>query len=162
MARTAMTELQQRIEEVRREAFAVGYAAAMQAIQDLAARPTPSIGSAAPNTRRGAGRGRGKTTRARTTAAPPRRTGAGEGAARRRRPTAGRPERGANARRVEEVLKTSAPHALRIAEIRKALQEKGTEISFTSLRHALSQLEARNAAEQTGNSRTWRYAGGMT
>ena len=59
-------------------------------------------------------------------------------------------------------MKTSAPHALRIAEIRKALQEKGTEISFTSLRHALSQLEARNAAEQTGNSRTWRYAGGMT
>jgi hypothetical protein len=29
MARTAMTELQQQIEQVRREAFAAGYAAAM-------------------------------------------------------------------------------------------------------------------------------------
>src|SRR5260221_34587 len=47
---------------------------------------------------------------------------------------------GAGAGRVEEVLKTSTPRALRIAEIRKALQETGTEISFTSLRHALSQL----------------------
>jgi Fe2+ or Zn2+ uptake regulation protein len=56
-------------------------------------------------------------------------------------------------------LKTSAPHALRIAEIRKALQEKGTEVSFTSLRHALSQLETRNAAEEIGNTRTWRHTG---
>jgi hypothetical protein len=157
MARTAMTELQQQIEEVRREAFAAGYAAAMQAIRDLTARPAPS--SAAPSTRRAAGRGRGTTTRSRATAARRRGVAPGEGTARRRRSTTGRPERGANAQRVEEVLKTSAPRALRIAEIRKALQEKGTEISFTSLRHALSQLQARNAAEEIGNSRTWRHAG---
>jgi hypothetical protein len=43
MARTAMTELQQQIEEVRREAFAAGYAAAMQAIQELASRPPPML-----------------------------------------------------------------------------------------------------------------------
>src|SRR5260221_7314700 len=36
MARTAVTELQQQIEEVRREAFAAGYAAAMQAVRELA------------------------------------------------------------------------------------------------------------------------------
>jgi hypothetical protein len=159
MARTAVTELLQRIEEVRREAFAAGYAAAMQAIRDLTARPAPSSGSAAPSARRGAGGGRGTTTRSRTTAARRPGVAASEGTARRRRSVAGRPERGANAQRVEEVLKTSAPRALRIAEIRKALQDKRTEISFTSLRHALSQLEARNAAEQIGNSRTWRYPG---
>jgi hypothetical protein len=48
---------------------------------------------------------------------------------------------------------------LRQAEIRKALLEKGIEISFTSLRHALGQLEAREAAEQV-DSRTWRHRGG--
>ena len=157
MARTAMTELQQQIEEVRREAFAAGYAAAMQAVRDLAARPAPGNVSAVPSARRVPRRGRGATPR--RTAAPRRRGRAGEATGRRHRPVASRPERGTNAQRVETVLKSSAPRALRIAEIRKALQEKGTEISFTSLRYALSQLEARNAAEQIGNTRTWRHAG---
>jgi transposase len=157
MARSAMTELQQQIEEVRREAFAAGYAAAMQAIRDLAARPAP--GSAARSSRRGVARPLGTTTRSRTTAVPRRRAGAGEGTATRRKSATGRPERGANAQRVEEILKTSAPRALRIAEIRKALQEKGAEISFTSLRYALSQLEARSAVKQVGDTRTWRHAG---
>ncbi len=39
MARTAVIELQQQIEEVRRQAFAAGYAAAMQAIRELALQP---------------------------------------------------------------------------------------------------------------------------
>jgi hypothetical protein len=38
MARTAMTELQQQIQQVRKEVFAAGYAAAMQAIRELASR----------------------------------------------------------------------------------------------------------------------------
>ena len=57
------------------------------------------------------------------------------------------------------ILQSAAPQALRQAEIRKALLEKGIEISFTSLRHALGQLEAREAAEQV-DSRTWRHRGG--
>jgi Fe2+ or Zn2+ uptake regulation protein len=44
-----------------------------------------------------------------------------------------------------------------MAEIRKGLQEKGMEMSFTSVRHALSQLEARGTAEQVGDSKTWRH-----
>src|SRR5207248_2692532 len=47
MARTAMTELQQQIEAVRREAFAAGYAAAMEAIREATSRAAPGAGSAA-------------------------------------------------------------------------------------------------------------------
>ena len=78
----------------------------------------------------------------------------------RRRAAAGRPQRGSNAQMIEEILQSAAPRALRQAEIRKALQEKGVEVSFTSIRHGLAQLETRNAAEQVGNSRTWRHRGG--
>src|ERR1700720_3640441 len=60
MARTAMTELQQQIEAVRREAFAAGYAAAMQAIRELTSRAAPEAGSRAAATPRRRGRGRGR------------------------------------------------------------------------------------------------------
>jgi len=72
----------------------------------------------------------------------------------------GAPRRGTNARLVEEVLQSSAPRALRPAEIRSALQrDKGTAMAFTSIRHALGQLEERHTAEQVADSKTWRYRG---
>jgi hypothetical protein len=156
MARTAVSELQQQIEEVRREAFAAGYAAAMEAIRDFASRPTTNAGP--PTARR---RSRGSAGR-KTAAATPtrrRRTGARGGAPRTRRSAASRPQRGSNAQSVEEILQAAAPRALRQAEIRKALQDKGIELPFTSIRHALAQLEARNSAEQVGETRTWRHRG---
>ena len=163
MARTAVIELRQQIEEVRREAFAAGYAAAIQAIRELASHPVPGAASAPPRPRGGTARKTLSITRG-TTATPTRRRRArvSEGAARTRRPTARRPRRGANAQMIEEVLQAAAPRALRPAEIRKALHDKGNEISFTSLRHALSQLEAHSAAKQVGNSRTWRYSAGVS
>ena len=63
---------------------------------------------------------------------------------------------------IQEILQAASPRALRQADIRKALQEKGREVAFTSIRHALSQLAARNAAEQVGDSKTWRHRGGTT
>jgi repressor of nif and glnA expression len=63
---------------------------------------------------------------------------------------------------IEEILQAASPRALRQAEIRKALQEKGREVAFTSIRHALARLEVRNAAEQVDNSRTWRHRGGAS
>ena len=50
MARAAVTQLQQQIEEVRREAFAAGYAAAMQAVREVASRPArqDGVSTAAP------------------------------------------------------------------------------------------------------------------
>src|SRR5262249_39947042 len=153
MAKTAMTELQRQIEEVRREAFAAGYTAAMQAIRELASRPTPGSPAAGGQRQRAVG---GK----RTATPPSRRRQAARGGRKRRGATATRPPRGANAERVAEILQSAAPRALRAAEIRKGLLEKGIELSFTSVRHALGQLEARNAAEQIADSRTWRHRSG--
>ena len=179
MARTAITELQQQIEAVRREAFAAGYAAAMEAIRELTSRAAaPGTRSAAATpSRRGRGRGRGRartrqaapaakatpTRRRRTrTAGATRTTRAATATARTRRPAARRPQRGTNARMIEEILKAAAPRAVRPAEIRKALQDNGVAMAFTSIRHALGQLEQRNAAEQVGDSRTWRHRGGTS
>ena len=118
MARTAMTELQQQIEEVRREAFAAGYAAAMQAIRNLALRPAPGSASAAPRPRRSTALSRRNTARAGTPAATRRRTGASGGVARHRGSAARRPQRGGNAQLIEEILQAASPRALRQAEIR--------------------------------------------
>jgi|ERR1051325_1668067 hypothetical protein len=154
MAKTALSELQQQIEEVRREAFAAGYAAAMQAVRELTSRPAPGGVTAVPERRRAAGSKRTAVASNRG-----RRTRDSQGDARSRRPAATGTQRGTNAQAIGEILQSAAPQALRQAEIRKALLEKGIEISFTSLRHALGQLEAREAAEQV-DSRTWRHRGG--
>jgi hypothetical protein len=47
MTKAAMTELRQQIDAVRREAYATGYAAAMQVILDVASRPAPKAGTTA-------------------------------------------------------------------------------------------------------------------
>jgi hypothetical protein len=144
MAKSALTQLQDQIEAVRREAFAAGYAAAMQSIRDVASQPAPG---AAPVATRAPGRPRQKRAAAR---APQRASRAPDK----------RPRRGTNAQLVEEVLQSNAPRALRPAEIRSALQrDKGTAMAFTSIRHALGQLEGRHTAEQVADSKTWRYRG---
>jgi len=151
-----MMDLEQQIEEVRREAYAAGYSAAMQAIRDAATPLAPKAGTtAAPSSRRGRGRAQPPAR----TAQPSRRPPAVIGATRTRR-LAPRQQRGTNALIIEEILKAMAPSPVRPAEIRKALQDNGVSISFTAVRNALRQLEARNAAEQAGDSRTWRYRGG--
>jgi len=157
MASTAVTQLQQQIDEVRREAFAAGYATAMQAIRELASRSAPEAGSTTAAPRR-----RGRTRQATPAAQPTRgrRVRATGDTERTRRSAARRPQRGTNARLIEEILQASAPHAMRPAEIRKALQGKGIAMAFASIRHALVQLESRNAAEQVGDSKTWRHRGG--
>ena len=178
MAKTALTQLQDQIEAVRREAFAAGYAAAMQAIRDAASQPAPGAAPAAP------GRRPGRPRAAAPARAAPRRSTSAQSApasaapaqsprGRRRQPRAAarapqrggrasgkRPQRGTNARLVAEVLQSSAPRALRPAEIRSALQrDKGVAMAFTSIRHALGQLEGSHTAEQVADSKTWRHTG---
>src|SRR5579864_5349071 len=161
MAKTALPQLQDQLEAIRREAFAAGYAAAMQSIRELTARPAPGVQSAAAQPRR-----RGRAAAAAVPSAPvqPRRRqrrAAATAAPRAPRSRATRPQRGTNARLVEEVLHSNAPRALRPAEIRSTIQrDKGVAIAFTSIRHALSQLEARRVAEQVDDSKTWRYTAG--
>ena len=151
MAKTAMSQLEDQVELIRREAFAAGYAAAMRAVHEIASRPTPDEDLPTPTA--SARRGR-----------PPRQPQPAprEAQARRARadskPTAKRLERGSNARFVEEALRARAPLAVRPAEIRAALQrDKGVSLAFTSIRHALGQLAARKAVEQDGNG-GWRIA----
>jgi hypothetical protein len=165
MAQTALTQLQQQIEAVRREAFAAGYAAAMQAIRDFSAKPASTDTPSAPPQRRTRGRRARKSPPvaaakpaaqrpARAARSPHRAAKSSRGA------SARRPQRGSNARMIEEILQSMAPRAVRPAEIRTALQrDKGVAMAFTSIRHALGQLEGRRVAEQVGNSRTWRYRG---
>jgi hypothetical protein len=156
MPKAGMTELQQHIEAIRREAYATGYAAAMEVILDAASRPAPKAGTtaAAPGRRR-----QGRVLQAAPAAKPTRRRRTrATGAAATTHPSAnGRAQRGTNALIIEEILKAMAPSAVRPGEIRKALQDNGVAISFPSIHHALRQLEARNAAERVGDSNSWRY-----
>jgi hypothetical protein len=155
MAKTALTQLQDQIEAVRREAFAAGYAAAMQSIRDFTAKPAPGgEAPAAPPSRRAAAPPARRAPRRQPRAAA-------EAPERPRRASGRRPQRGTNARLVEEVLHSNAPRALRPAEIRTAIQrDKGVAMAFTSIRHALGQLEARRVVEQIADSKTWRYHAG--
>jgi len=155
MAKTALNSLEDQIEAVRREAFAAGYAAAMQSIRELTTRPIPGAATTAPRSRSG----RGAATTALAARPTRQRRVSGERASRRApRAAERRPQRGTNARLITEVLQLNAPRALRPAEIRSALRhDKGVAVAFTSIRHALGQLEARHAVEQVGDSKTWRY-----
>jgi hypothetical protein len=156
MAKAATTELQQQIEDVRREAYAAGYATAMQVISDAASSTASKAATAAAAPGR---RGRGRVRQA-TPAAKPTRTRATGGPATTRASADGRAQRGTNALIIEEILKAMAPSPVRPGEIRKALQDNGVAISFASIHHALRQLEARNAVEQVGDSKSWRHRGG--
>jgi len=168
MARSALTQLQGQIEAIRREAYAAGYAAAMQVIQKAvsaapagatarprapaakpAAKPAPAARPVAAAKPAAVAKpaGAAKPARGRPARAPARKA-------------ASRPRRGNNAAMIEDILKAIAPRAARPAEIRTALQrDKGASVAFTSIRHALGQLEARQAIEQVGDSKTWRLKG---
>src|SRR4051812_8606340 len=155
MAKTAVNQLQEQIEAIRREAFAAGFEAAMRSVREFASAQTPETGpQSAERPRRRAP----QRTRAANSPSPP---GTATAEPRRRAAQTARPQRGTNARLVEEVLQSNAPRALRPAEIRSTIQrEKGVAIAFTSIRHALGQLESRRVAEQVADSNTWRYCGG--
>jgi hypothetical protein len=151
MAKTAMSQLEDQVELIRREAFAAGYAAAMRAVHEIASRPAPAENLPTPTapTRRG---------RPRRQSQPAPRKAQARRARADSKPTVKRLERGSNARFVEEALRARAPLAVRPAEIRAALQrDKGVSLAFTSIRRALGQLEARKAVEQDGNG-GWRIA----
>jgi hypothetical protein len=114
-----------------------GYAAAMLAIREIAARPAPAEKRPTP----AAPTPRGRLPRQPQPA--PRKAQARQTPAD-SKPAARRPERGSNAKLVEEVLRALAPQAVRPGEIRAALpRDKGVSLADTSIRHALGELEAR-------------------
>jgi len=193
MAQTnALTQLQEQIEAIRKEAFSAGYQAAMASIREFAAQPNPAAdGSPAQSSSRQsasrqsssrqsssrqrrqthsrsrAGQARtGRRERAAEQSREPARSSARRSPAsgRAQRGTAGdgaaRPQRGNNARLIEEVLREIGRPA-RPTEIRNALQrDKNAAMAFTSIRHALGQLEGRGVVEQVADTRTWRLTSG--
>jgi hypothetical protein len=153
MAKTALSLLQDQIEAIRREAYAAGYAAAMQAVRDFSGRPAAGAASA-PVRRRGPA----------ATPAPakvPARRGRPPGAAAKpARAARRRPQRGTNARLISEILKEAGSDFVRPAAIRTALQrDKGASVAFTSIRHALGQLQAQSQVEQSADGKSWHYTG---
>ena len=148
MVKTALTQLQDQIEAIRREAYAAGYAAAMQAVREFSSRPAAGGPSAAaraakvPAAKAPARRGRPPAATAKTAARVSRR----------------RPQRGTNARLISEVLRESGSEFVRPAAIRTALErDKSASMAFTSIRHALGQLQARGEVEQSADGKSWRY-----
>jgi len=128
MAKTAVSQLQEQIEAIRREAFAAGFEAAMQAVRHFASTHAPDKEpqSAQPVRRRSAQRPRTSGQRGQM--------GDTSGVSRRGTTSAPRPQRGTNARLVEEVLQSNAPRALRPAEIRSTIQrQKGVAIALIFL-----------------------------
>ena len=170
MAEEALTQLQAQIEAIRREAFAEGYAVAMQTVKELAARSAPQQTDMAvvPNGSKSSDSEIEQPAPSR--AAIPLRTGTLVRRSPAKRPTAraaatgrsrsrgGRAKRGINAQMIQEILKAAAPRAVRQAEIRRTLEGRGVSLPYPSIGHALGQLRARKAARQVGKSGTWRYS----
>jgi hypothetical protein len=155
MAKSATTQLNEQIEAIRHEAFAAGYAAAMQAVREATLKPAP--GGVEPRGGRVSGRSKGVPPAPSQPLPKPRGRPRKEVSA---TPRERRLSRGGNARLIEEILQSIAPRAARPAEIRSTLQrEKGVAIAFTSIRHALGQLATRGAVEQVADSKTWRHLG---
>jgi hypothetical protein len=145
VTKTAVTELTDHIESIRREAFNEGYAAAMRAVVEFS-----TSGPATP-----------KATAARATATKS--TAAVTAAPRRQRRVQAKPaprqiRRGDNARHITEAMMTLPNHTGPAAAIKKALAEKGHDIPYTSIRHGLGQLQARGEVSVAADGRTWSYA----
>jgi hypothetical protein len=133
----AMKLLEEAIKIARREAYAEGYAAAIEAMREFVAKassPSDDI----------------STARSATAQTGIRRAPSGEGDY---TPV----ERGANAMLVESALRTVSPRAIGPTEIQHIVaRDAGKKIAYSSVRHALDQLKARDAAREISAKR-WRY-----
>jgi hypothetical protein len=152
LAKSALTQLAEQIEALRKDAYEAGYAAAMRAVRQFTGSSTAAVPSVTSTQRAVA------TTR-RTVTKPQSRRSATTAPKPRTNARSSQLKRGNNAVLIGEVLKGMQGSA-RAADIRKALQrDKGVSIAFTSIRHALNQLAQRGEAEASTDRKTWRYVG---
>ncbi len=143
MPKTVLEQLHDQLEAVRREAFAEGYAAALQSVRDFLSRSTAPA-TTPPATGRAPARERPAKARRPARPAHP-------------RAALQKPPRGNNPKLVEEALRAFAPGGARPGEIRKFLRrEKGIELPFSSIGHALRQLHAHGSVEHHADSGSWR------
>jgi len=132
---TALTQLQDQIEIIRREAYQDGYDAAMQAVLAFVKRPGPTNAKL--------------TVETSSAKASAKKTGPAA-------PVRHKELRGHNAVLVSDALKSLPNHTGRGADIRKAV--KGKNLAFTSIRHALEQLQARGEVSLADDGKTWSYS----
>jgi uncharacterized membrane protein YqiK len=133
----AMKLLEEAIEVARKEAFAEGYAAAIQAMREFVAKASSPSGET-------------RAARSVTGQTGSRRIPSGEG-------DYVPVERGTNALLVESALQTVSPRAIGPTEIQHIVaRDAGKKIAYSSVRHALDQLKARDVAREASAKR-WRY-----
>jgi len=144
VAKTAVTELTDHIESIRREAYNEGYAAAMRAVVEFST-------SGPANPKATAARATSAKSTVATTAAPRRQRRV------QAKPTPRQIRRGDNARHITEAMMTLPNHTGPAAAIKKALAKKGHDIPYTSIRHGLGQLQARGEASVAADGKTWSY-----
>ncbi len=158
---SAITQLQDQIETIRREAYNEGYGAALQAVLSFAQQPAAKPPTRSATARKspakapaqGAASIRGAPVAVRTQAAPPK----GETASRAPPQRMGR--RGENAPLIEAALKSLPNHTGRAGDIRKAIKEQHeTELAFTSIRNALGQLQKDSKVTLAKDGKTWSLA----
>jgi hypothetical protein len=154
---SAITQLRDQIESIRRDAYNEGYSAAMQAVLNFAGQPAAKRQTRSATTRKApakrAAATRGAPLAAQTQAAPPK----GETASRAPRQRMGR--RGENGPLIEAALKSLPNHTGRAGDIRKAIKEQHeTELAFTSIRNALGQLRKDSKVTLAGDGKTWSLA----
>jgi len=149
MAKSAVTELTDHIDSIRKEAFNDGYAAAMRVVVEFSTSGTTKPKATA--TKATATKAStAKSTTATTAALRPQKRAQAK-------PVPRQARRGDNMRRIAEAMMSLPDHSGPAAVIKKVLARKGHDISYTSIRHGLGQLQARGEASVAADGKTWSY-----
>jgi hypothetical protein len=154
MAKTAVTELNDHIESIRREAYNEGYAAAMRAVVEFSTSGTTkpkTTATKATDAKATAIKGTAAKSITAAVAAPRRQRRV------QAKPAARQIRRGDNAQHITEAMMTLPNHTGPAAAIKKALAERGHDIAYTSIRHGLGQLQARGEVSLAADGKTWSY-----
>jgi hypothetical protein len=154
---SAITQLRDQVETIRREAYNEGYNAAMQAVLNFAKQPIAEPQTRSANTRKSPTKAPARRKVAAAPAAPEATPPKGETASQAPRQRMGR--RGENGPLIEAALKSLPNHTGRAGDIRKAIkQQHETELAFTSIRNALGQLQRDSKVTLAGDGKTWSLA----
>lgn len=144
MAKTAVTELTDHIESIRREAYGDGYAAAMRAVVEFSKSGAETLRATV---------AKASAMRSTTATAAPRRQRRTQV---KRAPRQTR--RGDNARHIAEAMMALPDHTGPATAIKKALAEKGHDIAYPSIRHGLGQLQKDSKVTLAEDGKTWSLA----
>ena len=153
---SAVTQLQDQIETIRRDAYNEGYSAALQAVLNFAKQPIAEPQTRSATTRKSPAKAPARRQVAAVPAAPQAASPKGETASRAPRQMG---RRGENAPLIEAALKSLPNHTGRAGDIRKAIKEQHeTELAFTSIRNALGQLQKDSKVTLAKDGKTWSLA----